>query len=60
MLTNRYYQRVYTDAQKGEFSAIEITKDNILYFVEQELNEKYKDVPLTQINAVLKLVEEFR
>lgn len=43
-----------------EFSAIEITKDNILYFVEQELNEKYKDVPLTQINAVLKLVEEFR
>lgn len=43
-----------------EFSAIEITKENFLFFVEQELNEKYRDAPLTQIRAALDLAEEFK
>lgn len=52
-------QRSY-ELVTDEFSAIEITKDNLLFFVEKELNEKYRDAPLTRIAEVLKLTEEFK
>lgn len=52
-------QQSYEIVSDG-FSAIEITKDNFLFFVEKELNEKYGNAPLTQLNAVLSLAEEFK
>lgn len=42
------------------FNAIEITKDNFLFFVEKELEEKHQHLNDSLKQAVLKLAEEFR
>lgn len=42
------------------FDAVEITKDNFLFFVERELNEKHSHLTPKQQQAVLKLAEEFK
>ena len=42
------------------FDAVEITKDNFLFFVEKELDEKHQHLSQRMKQAVLSLAEEFK